>query len=111
MCVYKCADVDTCGDRVMYKLELQDVTKRTQARGTALKKCNCLCLLWNEVRPVLTLNVPTCLFLILHFCTICFRALLSKGFCVCVQLCHVPENYLCEKRFYSHPDPFLIGLN
>lgn len=86
----------------MFTLELLDVTKRMQAPSTALEKDKCLCLLWNEVKPVLiapsgrrvsgaekTLNVLTCRFLILHLCKICLSALLSIGFCVCVKLCHV----------------------
>lgn len=83
----------------MYKLVLQDVTKRMRARSSTVKKGKCLCSLWNEVRPVLiapsgrrapgaekTLNVLTRLFIILHFCKIRSSALLSKGFCVCVNL-------------------------
>lgn len=51
--VSKCEEVKACGDTVMYKLELQDVTKRMRARSSAVKKGKCLCSLWNEVRPVL----------------------------------------------------------
>lgn len=51
--VSKCEEVRACGDTVMYKLELQDVTKRMRAPSSAVKKGKCLCSLWNEVRPVL----------------------------------------------------------